>query len=129
MVMSQHARNSDARRQAPFWCQPASNRISGPIPVTAVNPYPEDSAGCGSLCRKWKRQPEKTYEHWHQRVPGVAMVGAVVDCPVAACLYWILGRGQSVPLVRCRSDAFLRGLGRAKITGGFKPFHQLDRRT
>src|SRR5260370_5650889 len=125
MVMSQHARNSDARRQAPFWCQPASNRISGPIPVTAVNPYPEDSAGCGSLCRKWKRQPEKTYEDWHQRVPGVAMGGAVVDCRVAACLYSIVGLGQSAALVRCRSDSCLRGFVVGKLPVDFQPGHQL----
>src|SRR6266481_10030896 len=59
------------------------------------------AANNGSLC-PFMGVLGVTDDHWHERVPRVAMDWATVDVGVASCLHPVLGLGQSAALVRCR---------------------------
>ena len=66
-----------------------------------------------------------TDDHWHERVPRVAMGWATVDVGVVSCLHPVLGLGQSAALVRYRGDPWLRGVVVGKFLVDFQPGRQL----
>ncbi len=82
------------------------------------------AANNGSLC-PFMGVLGVTDDHWHERVPRVAMDWATVDVGVASCLHPVLGLGQSAALVRCRGAPCLRRFVVGKLLVDFQPSRQL----